>query len=144
MTLWFFQLSEKEYPLRDYRLHVWEGERWRFFARSMVGADTPSVPGDAVVFFYVPTGAAECGFVGWGVGLQWVEHSEEREVCFRPAAPNDFLKMHPWGDEHAIQAADAIRGPMKQRTLWPAQETQAATLRKSIGAWRSGRTGPGA
>jgi hypothetical protein len=107
----------------------------------MVGADAPPVPGDAVVFFYAPTGAEECGFVGWGVVQQWVEHGEERELCFRPAAPNDFLKMYPWGDGHAIQVADAIRGPMKQRTLWPVQEEQAAALRSGIAAWLGGRMG---
>lgn len=142
MALWLFQLTEKEYPLRNYRLQVWEHERWRFFARTMEGSQHPPEPGDVVVFFYAPTGADEAGFCGWGVVLQWIEHApENRELCFRPAAPNDFLKLHPWNDEDAIELANEIRGPMAQRTLWPIKEAQARKLREGISAWLSGHAG---
>jgi hypothetical protein len=139
LAFWLFQLSEEEYPLRNYRLHVWENERWRFFARTMEGGQSPPEPGDLVVFFYAPTGADEPGFCGWGVVLQWIERApNDRELCFRPGAPNDFLKMHPWNDEGAIKLANEIRGRMTQRTLWPIEKEQAKKLRNGISTWLGG------
>jgi hypothetical protein len=146
MAMYFFQLSENEYPIASYRLHVWETERWRFFARRMIRVEKSPEPGDTVVFFYAPSRADEAidsGFVGWAVVLQWIpspEPREERELCFRAASPSDFLKMHPWNDTAAIDIANQVRGPMKEATLWPIEESVARKLTRGIATWVAGRS----
>ena len=63
-------------------------------------------------------------------------------MYFRPVAPSDHLKMHPWWDADAQALADQIRGKVKQGTFWRVAEDLSATLRRSITRWASGYLSP--
>jgi hypothetical protein len=91
-----------------------------------------------VVFFYAKSAGTDPGFYGWAVVLEWYpapDSSEKDQLYFRPTAPSDFLKMHPWWDKDAEQVADDIRGKMKQRTLWLVQPELAAKVRRGVSTW---------
>src|SRR5687768_6437765 len=117
MAMWFYQLSTELWGPERYRLEIWEGERWNWPVGGRSGGGDLPEPGDTVVFFYAPSGALEPGFYGWAVVLEWYSVSSN-PLYFRPTSPSDFLKMCPWWNEEAQEIADAIRGKMKQRTLW--------------------------
>jgi hypothetical protein len=140
--MWLYQMSQRDWSPNNYRLDVWEGERWEWPVGRMVGADDP--PGDVVVFFYAPAGGAEPGFYGWAVVQQWIE--EPRRFYFRPVAPSDQLKMHPWWDADAKRIADQVRGGVKQGTLWPVPDNLAPAIAGGITKWVGGQSrerGPG-
>jgi hypothetical protein len=88
-------------------------------------------PGDTVVFFYAKTGGDDPGFYGWAVVLEWVEEAAS-QLRFRPVAPSDRLKMHPWWDDEAKRLAAKIRGKMTQATLWPVPTGLLSHLRDGI------------
>jgi hypothetical protein len=75
MALWFYQLSaneqtENHWPVRRYRLDIWEGENWHFSGGRIQYAGNPArrpEPGDQVVFCYAPSFCEEPGFYGWAV-----------------------------------------------------------------------------
>ncbi len=92
-------------------------------------------PGDRVVFFYAPSGGIEPGFYGWALVLDW--HEDERGMYFRPVAPSDHLKMHPWWDAAAKEVADEVRGRVKQGTLWEVPDKLASDISVRITAWLS-------
>ncbi len=78
-------------------------------------------PGDSIFFYYGktkgPSKGTDPGFYGWAVVLEW-RNDSHNQLHFRPTAPSDFLKMHPWSDKKALGLADGIRGKVKQGTLW--------------------------
>lgn len=139
MAMWLYQLSENAWSLNNYRLDIWEGERWEWEVGRVTGADAEPRPGDTVAFFYAPAGCAEPGFYGWAVIQLWTTE-EKRRFYFRPVAPSDQLKMRPWWDDQARQLADHIRGKVKQGTLWPVSNELAAALGAGISAWVKGGT----
>ncbi len=63
---------------------------------------------------------------------------EERQLYYRPVAPSDYLKMHPWCDGAAEEIADAIRGGTKTGTMWPISAAHAKRVREGITAWLGG------
>jgi hypothetical protein len=62
MAMWLYQLSEKEWSRKNYRLDIWEGERWEWEVGRVAGVDSSPEPGDTVAFFYAPSGSPEPAF----------------------------------------------------------------------------------
>jgi len=135
MATWLYQLNSDNWSPERYRVEIWEGERWNWSVGTMSSDGQHPAPGDIVGFFYAPTKAKDPGFYGWAVILEWV--AQVPELHFRPTAPSDHLKMHPWWDDQARQLADTIRGKMKQRTLWLVSDELAKKLRSGISSWLS-------
>lgn len=94
-----------------------------------------------MVFFYAPSGGQDPGFYGWAIIMEWLELESTVELRFRPVSPSDHLKMHPWWNESASRLADAIRGKVKQGTLWLVPDDKVSELRSGITSWLSPRTG---
>src|SRR3989442_6666025 len=91
-----------------------------------------------LVTFYAETGGTDPGFYGWAVIQEWIEEPTKEapsQLRFRPVAPSDVLKMRPWWDKEADSLADAIRGEMKQRTLWLVPDEQAKQFRRGMMGW---------
>jgi hypothetical protein len=129
-----YQISQKLWPPRRFRLEIWEGERWQWPVGRKSSAGKSPQAGDIVVFFYPPTGGGDPGFYGWAVVQEWnVESSAP--LYFRPVSPSDHLKMHPWWDQSARKLAERIRGKFKQGTLWLVPEELVPELRRGITAW---------
>lgn len=136
MSTWLYQISPKAWSPERYRFEIWEGERWAWpVGAKSTGGNVPQT-GDIVVFFYSPTGGNDPGFYGWAVVLEWYDESST-PLHFRPVAPSDHLKMHPWWDDNASKLADQMRGKVKQRTLWLVEDELAKKLRLGITAWLS-------
>jgi hypothetical protein len=146
MSMWFYQLSENEYPSRSYRLDIWENTPWAFGLtdRKITGADG-NLPrrGDRVVFFYAPTGCPEPGYYGWAIVIESRDDSDGKWMFFRPTAPSDRLKMYPWGDDEARKIADDVRAPVWTGTLWLVPEKLAVKIGAGILSW-SGKPSAGA
>src|SRR4051794_26438942 len=138
--MWLYQLTQAEWPINSYRLDIWEGERWRWGVKRVVGTEKTPVPGDTICFYYARADCPAPGFCGWAVVLQWVEEGDARRVYFRPVAPSDQLKMRPWGNEEARKVADAVRGPVPRGTLWLVGEASAAMIGAGIARWVHGVT----
>ena len=141
MSMWLYQINQQWWAPQRYRVEIWERERWSWPVRRKVGAIEDPQPGDTVVFFYAPSGGPDPGFYGWAVITEWLS-GEQDEMYFRPVAPSDHLKMHPWWDADAQALADQIRGKVKQGTFWRVAEDLSATLRRSITRWASGYLSP--
>jgi hypothetical protein len=138
MTTWLYQMSEKYWSPERYRFEIWEGEKWAWpVGKKALGENVPQA-GDTVAFFFAHYGGSDPGFYGWAVVLDWYANSDT-PLMFRPAAPSDHLKMHPWWNDEASQLADAIRGKMKQRTLWVVSDDLVDRLRQGVTAWMSHR-----
>lgn len=137
LTAWLYQINQKEWDPNRYRVEIWEGERWSWPVGRISPAGASPRPGDIVVFFYAPTGGHEPGFYGWAVVLEW--YRDSRTLYFRPVAPSDRLKMHPWWDAQARKLADQIRGRMKQGTFWSVSEAEARDLQQGISTWAGWR-----
>lgn len=132
MTMWLYQMDQQKWPPNSYRLDIWENERWSWpVGRKGSGGSLRA--GDRIVFFYARSGGIEPGFYGWAVVLDW--HEDERGMYFRPVAPSDHLKMHPWWDDAAKRIADEIRGKVKQGTLWQVPDDLARTISIGITRW---------
>jgi hypothetical protein len=132
MTMWLYQMDQKQWPPSSYRLDIWENERWSWpVGRKASGGNLK--PGDRIVFFYARSGGIEPGFYGWAVVLDW--HEDERGMYFRPVAPSDHLKMHPWWDDAANRVTDEIRGKVKQGTLWQVPDDLARAISTGITGW---------
>jgi hypothetical protein len=138
--MWLYQLTQGEWPVNSYRLDIWEGERWRWEVKKVVGTEHRPAPGDTICFYYAKTDSPAPGFCGWAVVLQWVEEQEIRRVYFRPVAPSDQLKMRPWWSEEARRVADAVRGPVPRGTLWPVSDQWAAAIGAGLANWVHGTT----
>jgi len=131
VAMWLYQMDQRQWPPNSYRLDIWE-ERWTWPVGRKASTGSPK-PGDRVVFFYAPSGGIEPGFYGWALVLDW--HEDERGMYFRPVAPSDHLKMYPWWDPAAKDIADAVRGKVKQGTLWEVPEDLSAEISRGITAW---------
>jgi len=143
MSMWLYQMHQKLWEPQRYRVEIWERERWSWAVGRKVGAteELPR-PGDTVVFFYAPGGGHDPGFYGWAVITEWLPQDEQDEMYFRPVAPSDHLKMHPWWDAEAKDLADQIRGEVKMGNLWRVAEDLAVSLRRGITRWVSGQFSP--
>ena len=135
MAMWLYQLTQAEWSVSNYRVDIWEGERWRWDVKKVVGTDKKPVAGDMICFYYAKAECPAPGFYAWAVILQWVEDGDVRRVYFRPVAPSDQLKMRPWWDDEARRIADAIRGPVPRGTLWAVSDDHAATVADGIRRW---------
>ena len=136
MSMWLYQMNQESWAPGRYRCEIWEGERWSWGVGRKVGAKQQPQPGDTVVFFYARTGGADPGFYGWAVITEWLP--EQDTLYFRPMAPSDQLKMHPWWDKEVIALAEDIRGKVKQGTLWRIPEELCDRLRRGLTQWASG------
>lgn len=137
MAMWLYQLSQTQWTPEKYRLDIWEGERWRWPVGKIIGSARPAV-GDRVVFFFAKTNCPEPGFYGWGIVLQWEEG--DSWLCFRPVAPSDHLKMHPWWDGsqgEAEKLATEVRVPVPNATLFPVPAELASKISGGITCWLS-------
>ena len=142
MSMWFYQINQKYWSPERYRVEIWEGQSWQWPIKSRyLKGNTPKA-GDTVAFFYAPSGGPDPGFFGWAVILEWLHQTNE--MTFRPVAPSDHLKMHPWWDAAASKIADAIRGKVKQGTFWFVPEDLARELRRGFTAWIAGGRQPAA
>src|SRR5687767_15512833 len=99
MSSWLYQISATEWNPERFRVEIWENERWSWTVGRAVSAQESPAPGDGIVFFYVPTGTKDPGFYAWAVVLEWYE--ETKRIYFRPVAPSNQLKMHPWWNTEA-------------------------------------------
>jgi hypothetical protein len=139
MSTWLYQIDQESWSPERYRLEIWEGQDWAWPVGKKNPGDKEPQNGDTVVFFYAPTGGHDPGFYGWAVVLEWFELRNIKELRFRPVAPSDHLKMHPWWNQHdASTLADKIRGPVKQGTLFLVPDALVKTLRSGISAWLGG------
>lgn len=127
MAMWFYQMNQLEWPPNSYRLDTWERERWAWAVgrKAKASAGSPK-PGDRVVFFYARAGGSEPGFCGWALVLDG--HEDEGRMYFRPVAPSDHLKMHPWWGDDAKRIADEVRGKVKRATLWKVSDHLARAI----------------
>jgi hypothetical protein len=132
--MWLYQMDQRQWSPNSYRVDIWENERWSWPVGRKASTGTPDA-GDRIVFFYAPSGGVEPGFYGWAVVLDW--HEDERGLYFRPVAPSDHLKMHPWWNAAAKEVADEIRGKVKQGTLWQVPSNLAVAISTGITAWVS-------
>lgn len=135
MAMWFYQMSQEDWTPEQYRLDIWEGERWRLPVRKIAGTDRPRA-GDRIVFFFAKTGCPEPGFYGWAVILKWEETSTL--FSFRPVAPSDQLKMRPWWDGEVERIATQVRVPIPKGTLWRVPDELALALGAGIAGWVGG------
>jgi hypothetical protein len=140
MSMWLYQINQQWWEPQRYRVEIWEHERWTWPVRRKVGASENPQSGDTVVFFYAPIGGHDPGFYGWAVITEWLPGEGQDEMYFRPVAPSDHLKMHPWWDSDARHLADQIRGKVKQGTLWKITEDLSASMRMGITKWTSGQS----
>jgi hypothetical protein len=154
-------MSTDEWDPEEYRVDVWENERWRWLLRKpddcspkvvrdgdrnlITRSEDGPKPGDTVFFFFAKNGTTrvcpEPGFYGWGVILKpWDE--QRRELHFRPTSPSDQLEMRPWwegdGGGEAKQVADDIRQPFPMGTLWGVRHEHAQRVRAGIFTWVGG------
>jgi len=142
MAMWLYQMNQKQWPPESYRLDIWENERWTWPVGRKASTGSPK-PGDRVIFFYAPAGGPEPGFYGWAIVLDWRHDEEGQRLYFRPVAPSDHLKMHPWWNDAAEEIAEKVRGKVKQGTLWEIPDDLAADICAGITAWLSGCAGRG-
>jgi hypothetical protein len=136
--MWLYQLSTEETSVNNYRLDVWENERWEWPVGQIRGAKDGEAPeaGDIVAFFYTKNaGQDKMGFYGWAVVLHFGEYKKRSFVGFRPVYPSDYLKMDPWGEPNAINLADKIRGSWKQSTLFLVAPELERLLKEGIRRW---------
>lgn len=140
MSTWLYQMSPKVWSPSQYRLDIWEGERWAWPVGAMSGQGKKPEPGDLLVTFFTKGNGTDPGFYGWAVILDWLNEAGD-QLRFRPVAPSDSLKMCPWWDDEASSIADKIRGNMKQRTLWLVEDDLSTQLRHGILTWVAGRRG---
>ena len=134
MSVWIYQLNQKNWPPETFRYEIWEGRNWSWGYGKKIGAAQPAA-GDTLVFFYAPRGGKVPGIYGWAVVERCDE--ESRIVYFRPTAPTDHLKMDPWWDEEVKKVTEDIRGPVPQATLFQVQERNICKIQQGIKNWLS-------
>lgn len=136
MSMWLYQTDAKNWSPQRYRLEIWEGERWSWRVGQKKLQDHEPEPGDVVLFYNTPSGGSDHGFYGWAIILEWYAGGER--LYFRPVAPSDFLKMHPWRDQTAKDLAGQIRGKVKQGTFWYVPEELEFAVRDGVARWVGG------
>src|SRR4051794_20941333 len=108
MSAWLYQISPKFWTPERYRFEIWERQDWAWpVGQKVTRGKLPGV-GDTVIFFYAPTGGDDPGVYGWAVVLEWLADSS-RQLRFRPVAPSDYLKMHPWWETSTSAIVNKIR-----------------------------------
>jgi len=133
MSTWLYQMNQKSWDPRRYRLEIWEGQNWKWRVGRIISPDQIPAAGDVIALFYAISGGEEYGFYGWAVIMEWLEDAQQ--VIFRPVAPSDHLKMDPWGNDDAQELANSIRGKVKQGTLWFVDDEKSKQLRNGIAQW---------
>jgi hypothetical protein len=138
MSYWFYQMNQEDWKPERFRVEIWENERWRYGVGRLIGSERPN-SGDSVVFFYAKTHGPNPGFYGWAVVLEYYEkESDEKFLYFRPVAPTNHLKMHPWWNGEAENVANEVRGAVYQGTLWKVSERHWGRIRNGITTWVGG------
>lgn len=134
MSTWLYQLNPAQWSPETFRFEIWEGKHWNWNYGTKRGSEAPAA-GDTVIFFYAPTRGDDPGIYGWAV----IERFDEANngLYFIPVAPTDRLKMDPWWGENAKRIVDAIRGRMKQGTLFQVGSDEVMSIRKGIRMWLS-------
>jgi hypothetical protein len=116
-VVWIYQMSSAQWDQASYRSSVAEGGHIAWpIGRKQTSRD-PS-PGDRIVCWWVTTGAAEFGVIGWGIiegdayggGLVW-----------NPRPPSDRWAMSPLISPELEDVVDQVRGGMNQATLYAAE-----------------------
>lgn len=139
MSYWFYQLNQEIWEPERFRIEIWENERWSWTVSTLRGGGEQPQPGDSVAFFYAKGHGADPGFYGWAVVLEYHKaHDESKTLYFRPVAPTNHLKMHPWWNDEAQNIANEVRGPVPQGTLWRVSDEQWRRIRRGITAWVGG------
>ncbi len=133
MSAWLYQINQETWSPQRYRAEIWESTTWNWGVSRKVPADQNPELGDTLVFYYAPSGGDDPGFYGWAVIQEWL--AEEPSIYFRPTAPSDHLKMHPWWDEEAEAVANEIRGKVKQGTLWLIEPELEQRIREGFTSW---------
>jgi hypothetical protein len=91
------------------------------------------------VFYYAKTHGTDPGFYGWAIVLEYHKaHDDSKSLYFRPVAPTNHLKMHPWWNEEAEDLAKDVRGAVAQGTLWRVSDEHWKRIRRGITAWIGG------
>jgi hypothetical protein len=133
MTMWLYQLSEKEWSTRLFLAEIWENQHWHWSFNTKRGEGEPQ-RGDTVLFFYAPKDCDAPGIYGWGVIDRWEPHT----IYFTPTAPTNHLKMDPWWDDKEVkEIVDEIRENMPRATLFRIQDEIVPKIRKGIKKWLS-------
>jgi len=143
MSNWLYQINQEKWEPERFRMEIWENERWQWTVNQAYGAtDGGPRPGDSVAFYYAKAGGADPGFYGWAVILEYHRaHDGDKTLYFRPVAPTNHLKMHPWWDAEAEDVAKTVRQPMYQGTLFPVPDELWRRIRRGITTWAAGRVG---
>lgn len=138
MGYWFYQISQEIWEPERFRIEIWENERWSWTVPTLRGGGEPQ-PGDSVAFYYAKAHGADPGFYGWAVVLEYHKsHDENKTLYFRPVAPTNHLKMHPWWNEEAQEIANEVRGAVAQGTVWRVSDEQWKRIRRGFTSWVSG------
>lgn len=132
MSMWLYQLNQKDWRPEIFRYEIWERERWHWGYGQKRDAKDPAV-GDTIVFFYAKSGGDDPGIYGWAIVERWDLGSNT--LYFIPVAPTDRLKMHPWWDNEAKMVTDEVRGGMKQATLFLVPDDKISEIRSGIRTW---------
>lgn len=127
-VVWLYQLSSAEWSQAAYRLSVSQGERVAWPVGRKQTKREPA-PGERIVCWWAKTGASEYGVIGWGIidgesygaGIRW-----------HPQPPSDRWAMSPLASPQLDTAIDAVRGKMRQATLFAAEGERALALLTSI------------
>jgi len=132
MNTWLYQLSERRWPRKKFLRDVREGQNLEWYHRKIVGECTPS-RGDALFFFYAPTGAKIPGICGSAVidGLD----AQEETISFRVVRPTNRLREDPWWDKSVKKLVNKIRGGCPRGTLFYMQNDQRDSMSIGIKAW---------
>jgi hypothetical protein len=132
MADWLYQMSHGEWPVEEYREQVWEGEVIHWPWNRVAGRARP-VEGDLMVCWYARSGSVEPGMYGWGVVVRSIR--SDKRLRWRPAPPSDYLKMRPLFDKDVQGIIDAVRGRMRQGTMWPIGRDHMKVLRAAVHNW---------
>ena len=132
MSMWLYQLNQKNHPPSAFRYDIWENQRWHWDYGMKRGAKQIEA-GDTVVFFYSVSAGDDPGIYAWAV----IERCSPNDntIYFIPTAPSNHLKMDPWWDDEAEQLVNKIRGKVKQGTLFPVAEDIIPRIRRGITKW---------
>ena len=132
MNTWLYQLSEKRWSRNKFLHYVREGRSLEWNHNKIVGEGSPS-SGDALIFFYAPTGARVPGICGNAV-IDCLD-TEEETISFRVVRPTNRLRENPWWDRAAKKLVDKIRGGCPRGTLFYVQKDQSDSMSLGIKAW---------
>jgi hypothetical protein len=140
MSYWFYQINQENWEPERFRIEVWENERWSWTVGTLRGGEEPQ-PGDSVAFFYARAHGPDPGFYGWAVVLEYHKaHDGSKTLYFRPVAPTNHLKMHPWWNDEAQDLANEVRGVVAQGTVWRVSDELWRRIRRGITTWVAGRS----